>query len=147
MGDREDRLLHRGQRDRRSLGLGLAFAILLDALVVRTIPVPAIMQLFGRANWYLPKVIDRVLPHLSVEAAGTVTTPTRHDLFERSGPVGHDRATSRRTLAGGPPVTDSVARLSTGPELSTGCTRRRGEAVVGCFYLIAAAGLTTIGAF
>ena len=48
-------------------GLGLAAAVLLDALVVRSVLVPAIMLLLGRANWYLPKWLDRVLPRVSVE--------------------------------------------------------------------------------
>ena len=56
-----------GQRVIAEFGLGLAGAILLDALVVRTILVPAIMALFGKWNWYLPRSIDRVLPHFSVE--------------------------------------------------------------------------------
>jgi RND superfamily putative drug exporter len=35
-------------------GLGLAVAVLVDATVVRMVLVPAIMQLLGRANWWLP---------------------------------------------------------------------------------------------
>ncbi|SQE00754.1 Putative integral membrane export protein, MMPL domain [Parafrankia sp. Ea1.12] len=50
-------------------GLGLALAILLDAFVIRTVLVPALMHLFGRANWWLPKGLDRVLPRVSVESA------------------------------------------------------------------------------
>jgi RND superfamily putative drug exporter len=56
-----------GQRIIAEFGVGLASAILLDALVVRTVLVPSVMQLFGKWNWYLPKSIDRVLPHFSVE--------------------------------------------------------------------------------
>jgi putative drug exporter of the RND superfamily len=52
-------------------GLGLAGAVLLDALVVRSVLVPALMLLLGRANWYLPRWLDRVLPHLSVEGSGS----------------------------------------------------------------------------
>ena len=48
-------------------GLGLAAAVLLDALVVRGVLVPALMLMLGKANWYLPRWLDRVLPHLSVE--------------------------------------------------------------------------------
>ena len=48
-------------------GLGLAVAVLLDALVIRSALVPAVMLLLGRANWWLPGWLDRVLPHLSVE--------------------------------------------------------------------------------
>ncbi|WP_018639654.1 MMPL family transporter [Parafrankia elaeagni] len=50
-------------------GLGLALAIAIDAFVIRTILVPALMHLFGRANWWLPRSLDRVIPHLSVESA------------------------------------------------------------------------------
>jgi RND superfamily putative drug exporter len=56
-----------GMRTIAEFGLGVAVAILLDALVVRTILVPAVMQLFGKWNWYLPRAIDRILPHVSVE--------------------------------------------------------------------------------
>jgi putative drug exporter of the RND superfamily len=56
-----------GLRTIAEFGLGVAVAILLDAVVVRTVLVPAVMQLFGKWNWYLPRAIDRVLPHVSVE--------------------------------------------------------------------------------
>ncbi|MFD5317691.1 MMPL family transporter [Streptomyces sp. NPDC127098] len=56
-----------GMRIIAEFGLGVAVAILLDALVVRTILVPAAMQLFGKWNWYLPGWLDRILPHVSVE--------------------------------------------------------------------------------
>jgi RND superfamily putative drug exporter len=48
-------------------GLGLAGAVFLDALVVRSTLVPALMFLGGRANWWMPRQFDRVLPHLNVE--------------------------------------------------------------------------------
>jgi RND superfamily putative drug exporter len=57
-----------GERDIGEFGLGLATAILLDALILRTVLVPAAMQLFGRANWWIPDWLDRALPHLSFEA-------------------------------------------------------------------------------
>jgi len=46
----------------RMLGLGLSTAIVLDATVVRLLLVPAIMSLMGRANWWLPRWLDRRLP-------------------------------------------------------------------------------------
>jgi putative drug exporter of the RND superfamily len=52
-------------------GLGLAAAVLLDALIVRAIIVPGVMLMLGKANWWLPRSLDRVLPHLNVE--GDVT--------------------------------------------------------------------------
>src|SRR6185437_7184718 len=48
-------------------GIGLASAIFLDAFVVRTELVPALMHLFGRANWYYPSWLDRITPRLSIE--------------------------------------------------------------------------------
>ena len=48
-------------------GFGLAAAVLLDALVVRSVLVPATMLLLGEANWYLPRWLDRILPNLSIE--------------------------------------------------------------------------------
>jgi RND superfamily putative drug exporter len=45
----------------------MATAILIDATVVRVVLVPATMELLGRANWWLPAVLHRRLPHLDVE--------------------------------------------------------------------------------
>jgi RND superfamily putative drug exporter len=56
-----------GQRVIGEFGLGLSGAVLLDAFVLRTVLVPAIMHGLGRANWYLPAWLDRILPHLSIE--------------------------------------------------------------------------------
>jgi RND superfamily putative drug exporter len=48
-------------------GIGLASAIFLDATLVRMVLVPAVMQLLGRRNWWIPGWLDRVLPRLDVE--------------------------------------------------------------------------------
>ncbi|MDP9189210.1 MAG: MMPL family transporter, partial [Actinomycetota bacterium] len=48
-------------------GIGLASAIFLDATVVRMILVPAVMQLLGKRNWWIPSWLDRTLPRLDVE--------------------------------------------------------------------------------
>jgi putative drug exporter of the RND superfamily len=57
------------------IGLGLATAIAVDATVVRMILVPATMALMGRANWWLPGWLDRLLPHLSLENDAVVPRP------------------------------------------------------------------------
>lgn len=44
----------------KMLGLGIAFAILLDATVVRALLVPALMKLFGEANWWAPKWMKKI---------------------------------------------------------------------------------------
>jgi putative drug exporter of the RND superfamily len=48
-------------------GIGLATAILLDATVVRMVLVPAVMQLLGSRNWWIPNWLERALPRLDVE--------------------------------------------------------------------------------
>src|ERR671914_269058 len=54
-------------------GIGLASAIFLDATVVRMVLVPAVMQLLGSRNWWIPDWLERLLPRLDVEhvAVGT----------------------------------------------------------------------------
>ncbi len=52
-------------------GVGLAVAVFLDATLVRMVLVPSTMSLLGRANWWLPGWLDRILPHLDLEGAGT----------------------------------------------------------------------------
>jgi RND superfamily putative drug exporter len=54
-------------------GIGLASAIFLDATVVRMVLVPAVMQLLGKRNWWIPEWLERVLPRLDTErvAVGT----------------------------------------------------------------------------
>jgi RND superfamily putative drug exporter len=48
-------------------GIGLASAIFLDATVVRMVLVPAVMQLLGSRNWWIPDWLERLLPQLDVE--------------------------------------------------------------------------------
>jgi RND superfamily putative drug exporter len=56
-----------GDRIIAMFGVGLAAAVALDAFVLRTLLVPALMHLLGGANWWLPAWLDRRLPRLSVE--------------------------------------------------------------------------------
>jgi RND superfamily putative drug exporter len=67
-----------GSRDVAEFGIGLAAAVALDAFILRTVLVPAAMHLFGNANWWLPRWLDRRLPHLAIEppdAAGEPAHP------------------------------------------------------------------------
>jgi RND superfamily putative drug exporter len=59
-------------------GLGLAAAILIDATLVRMVLVPSVMELLGKANWWMPTWLDRIVPRLGVEV--DVTPPS--DLLE-----------------------------------------------------------------
>ena len=65
-----------GQQLIGEFGIGLAAAVLLDAFILRTLLVPALMHLSGRANWWLPGWLDRALPHLSIEPATEAPAPT-----------------------------------------------------------------------
>jgi RND superfamily putative drug exporter len=49
-------------------GIGLAAAIFLDATLVRMVLVPAVMQLLGERNWWIPDWLERMLPRIEVEA-------------------------------------------------------------------------------
>ena len=57
----------------KMIGLGLAVAVFLDATVIRLVLVPATMSLLGDLNWWLPRWLDRVLPHVDLEGAVPVT--------------------------------------------------------------------------
>jgi len=53
----------------KQFGVGLAVAVVLDATVVRCLLVPALMLLMGRFNWWMPKWLQRAVPHVSIEGA------------------------------------------------------------------------------
>jgi len=50
-------------------GIAMASAVFLDAIVIRTILLPAVLQLFGRRTWAFPGRLDRRLPRLAIEPA------------------------------------------------------------------------------
>jgi RND superfamily putative drug exporter len=51
----------------KMMGIGLATAIFVDATIVRMVLVPATMELLGKANWWLPHWLDRILPRVTIE--------------------------------------------------------------------------------
>jgi RND superfamily putative drug exporter len=53
----------------QEFGFGLGFSVLVDAVIIRSLLLPATMHLIGPANWYLPARLGRVLPRLDIEAA------------------------------------------------------------------------------
>jgi RND superfamily putative drug exporter len=63
----------------QEFGFGLGFSVLIDALLIRSMLLPAVMHLIGPANWYLPARLARALPQLDIEAAegdgAAVTVP------------------------------------------------------------------------
>jgi RND superfamily putative drug exporter len=58
-----------GERIIAEFGIGLGGAVLMDAFILRTVLVPSLMHFFGKANWWMPKWLDRIVPHVAVEAS------------------------------------------------------------------------------
>jgi RND superfamily putative drug exporter len=65
----EDRII-------KLFGLGLASAVFIDAVIIRSVLVPAVMQLLGERAWWFPSWLDRLLPRLHVEPAEGDPSPT-----------------------------------------------------------------------
>jgi putative drug exporter of the RND superfamily len=63
-------------------------AIAIDATVVRCLLVPAVMTLLGRASWWMPRWLDRILPRISVEGNAYFA---RLDAERAPEPAGADR--------------------------------------------------------
>jgi len=74
-------------------GLGLAGAVFLDALIVRMALVPGLMILTGKANWWLPRSLDRILPRLNVE--GDVHDHQPEPLEPAQAPLATQNASAR----------------------------------------------------
>jgi RND superfamily putative drug exporter len=70
----------------KMIGFGLAVAVLVDATIVRIVLVPATMVLLGHANWWLPRRLNRLLPHLDIEGEGAL--PATEPLEQAQGQGG-----------------------------------------------------------
>jgi RND superfamily putative drug exporter len=64
----------------KQIGLGLAVAVLVDSTVVRLVLVPAVMELLGKANWWMPGWLDRKLP-----GSGRTAGVCDHESHDRDG--------------------------------------------------------------
>ncbi len=71
------------ERVLKEFGFGLAVAVLLDAVIVRCILLPAVLELIGPRTWWLPKWLDERLPHINIEG-----TSARAQLAERTAEPG-----------------------------------------------------------
>jgi RND superfamily putative drug exporter len=70
------------QRVVKMFGIGLASGVFIDAFVLRTVLVPAVMHVIGRWNWYYPRWLDRITPRVSVEPAEDGWSPAPGDEAE-----------------------------------------------------------------
>ncbi|MGZ6887360.1 MAG: MMPL family transporter [Acidimicrobiia bacterium] len=92
----------------KMMGVGMAAAVLVDATIVRLLLVPAVMRFLGEAAWWLPKWLDRVLPHLDLEGPPDVAPTTADGGAKRLAVVGAPHAVA------GPVADDEAARTSVG---------------------------------
>jgi putative drug exporter of the RND superfamily len=60
------------ERTIKEFGFGLAAAIFLDALVIRCVMLPAVLEMLGPWTWKLPKWIDDRLPHINIEGSAAI---------------------------------------------------------------------------
>lgn len=63
----------------KMMGVGLATAVAVDATIVRMVLVPSTMALVGDNNWWLPRWLDRILPHLDLDAEPARISATRSE--------------------------------------------------------------------
>lgn len=63
------------QRTIKEFGFGLGFAVLIDALLVRCVLLPAVLELLGGVTWRLPRPLDARLPHFNIEGSAARALP------------------------------------------------------------------------
>jgi RND superfamily putative drug exporter len=84
----------------KEFGLSLASAVFLDAVVIRCLLLPAVLELVGERTWWIPAWLDRILPRVNIE--GTVLRPSPSDGDETPAPDGqHTEGERRDVVAGG----------------------------------------------
>jgi len=75
------------ERVLKEFGFGLAVAVLLDAVVVRCVLLPAVLELLGERTWWLPRWLDDRLPHINIEGSSArgepITPPEPEEPVER----------------------------------------------------------------
>jgi RND superfamily putative drug exporter len=94
----------------KQFGVGLAIAVILDAAVVRCLLVPALMVLMGKINWYMPRWLDRVVPHVSIEGAEFFK---QRDVAGAREPEPETRWRRRRAVRSTSPISPTATRRST----------------------------------
>jgi RND superfamily putative drug exporter len=67
----------------QQFGISMAVAIFIDAFVIRCLLVPAIMKVMGRGAWWMPKWLDKALPHVTVEPESEPRPAEREPVLTR----------------------------------------------------------------
>ena len=73
------------ERSLKEFGFGLAVAVFLDAVIVRCVMLPAVLEILGPITWRLPRWLDARLPHINIEgsAARALTEAGAREAAER----------------------------------------------------------------
>jgi RND superfamily putative drug exporter len=83
------------ERSVKEFGFGLAVAVFLDAFVIRTVMLPAVLELLGGLTWRLPRWIDERLPHINIEG-GSTGHRAREQEISREEPEEHPAEVGQR---------------------------------------------------
>ena len=98
----------------KPIALGLAVGVFVDAFMVRMTLVPAVLALLGSKAWWLPKRLDRALPHIDVEGSALVRHVEQVEWEETNGAVAVRAEAAAIATDGGPVAVDlSVPRRAT----------------------------------
>ena len=73
------------QRTLKEFGFGLAAAVFLDAIVIRCVLLPAVLELLGSETWKLPPWLDERLPHFNIEGSSARSVPELEELVVSPG--------------------------------------------------------------
>jgi RND superfamily putative drug exporter len=71
------------------IALGLGVSVLVDATIIRLLVVPASMYLLGRATWWMPVWLDRIVPHLDPEGPQPAATTVPSGVVVDGTPAAH----------------------------------------------------------
>lgn len=85
----------------KEIGLGLAFAVLIDATIIRVIMVPATMRLMGDWNWWMPGALKRFIPEIKEGPAFDLEPATAGGPISWISPVGTEYPASAPASAVG----------------------------------------------
>ena len=83
----------------KMLAIGMAFAVLIDASLVRMVLVPAIMSLLGEHAWYMPRWMEPIVPHLQLEGSAAGMQPSAAGV----GPIGESTVSQSAVDQSRPP--------------------------------------------
>ena len=89
------------ERSVKEFGFGLAIAVFLDALVVRCVLLPAVLEILGAVTWRLPRWIDQRLPHINIEGSGARDVSPLPDIDIEEIPVSEGRTSPSRVSSPG----------------------------------------------